>query len=727
VTGPAITPPTGQYLSQLPDTAQQRIIANVGKLRQAGATDDQVTRYLSQGEGLQSPKPALPGVAADDTRVTPPRSASPPAAAAPAGNLGDVAAYNATAGLAQDVDAAIQAATTPSSWHGHFWDNYHDAHQQYLQRVGTAQQNHPIASAAVGAVSGAAPILASLLAPELAPAVEGAQAALPTSFLGRTAVSAATGAAAQQGQRLINADTPSGVQHALLPSSPKDLPIAGATLGALLPAVASAVGSLVDLVTGQGPANRATNEMLSRLQQNQMTPSDLADRAAAAPDGAPMVAADFMGTPGLKAVRKATDTPSIAGTQLRQQLESRMTNQLDRTLANMKTNMGQDFANIPTTQEQMIADMKARAAPLYEQAKPMPLPQSIADQVGQLRQVFPEFDKAFAAGDALKAGDAAITQMTGTGTAPASASVPAAIDRLSPRIANDPNMLAILREKGVLPSSLDPEVSPPLTVGDVHYAKLGLDDLISGKAEGSGIAPTRARQLRVALNNVLQQTEAAVPVYGQARAQYRGDAEMNDALEFGKKALHLPVDEIQHTIQDYSPGERQAFQMSAMDQLKQAASNVSTRNDLMKRWLTTPNLEARLQLIAPSDEAAQNMLAHRNVERTMAATSQAPTAGSNTSTNMMDASGSPFSARTAAMMVTYPRFGMRYGLMDLVNQAVRQRGAATAEAIAPMLGTPAAEVGKLVDLLNRAGQTRQAASLAQLLTAGRLGQQAGAH
>lgn len=51
--------PAPKLFSQLPDTAQQRITANVTKLRQAGGTDDQIHRYLQQGEGLAKP-PAPP-------------------------------------------------------------------------------------------------------------------------------------------------------------------------------------------------------------------------------------------------------------------------------------------------------------------------------------------------------------------------------------------------------------------------------------------------------------------------------------------------------------------------------------------------------------------------------------------------------------------------------------------------------------------------------------------
>lgn len=648
-------------------------------------------------------------VQSESTAVNRPVRTPPPSQKS--GSLADVIAQGLGGGPAS---ALADAIVNPTSYQGHFWDNMKASQAGLNQRSADYTARHPVAGTIASTVSGIAPVAAvTALSGGLATPEAIAAKAAP-GFLARTVGGAAAGGLAQGASTFVN--TPGSPLDRLRGVGNAGLPATGMMLGAAAPAIGSVLGKAFDHATGQAATNSAASAFTSRLKQAGMTPTDLLSAAASAPEDAPVVAADLMGNPGLKLLRKTTDLGGVQAAQLQQQLSDRGIGQLDRTLGNMKEALGQDFQNIPATQEQLVTDMKAKAAPLYAKANAQPLPASVTAEVQRLRTAFPEIEKAFAAGDVLRQGDAALSGIpaqTGSNL----------IANVSPKILNDPKMMALLQERGALPAGA---TSTPMTVGDVHYAKLGLDDLIDRKSDGSGIAPTRARQLRIGLSGLLDQVDAAVPDYATARAQYRGDKEIQEAMELGKSAFHLPVDELQMATQDFSPGEQQAFRASAMDQLKQAAGNVDTRKDLMARWLASPNMEARLRLIAPSDEAAQALLGHRDIERQMAATAAAPKAGSNTSTVLSDQIGQgPISGSTIARGFVSPHRFLTSSAGALGQAVQRAWQGQLAENLAPMLGTAREDIPTLVSKLTEAQQAASQRARFGLIGSGALGSRIG--
>lgn len=632
-----------------------------------------------------------------------------PKSSASTGSLSDVVAQGLGGG---PVSALVDAIANPSSYQGHFWENMKASQAGLNRRSADYSERHPVIGGGASVLSGLVPVMAATAATGGLAAPEALASRLAPGFAARTVGGAAAGGLAQGASTLVN--TPGGMSDRIAGLEKAGFPTAGVVTGATLPAASGMLGSFINRIGGNAGATNALGAFAKRLGQAGMFPEDLAIGEANAPKGAPLVAADLMGRPGQKLVRWTTDQPSFGGAELEKQLTERNTGQLDRTLANMKGAMGQDFQNIPATQEQMVADMKARAKPLYDVAKPISLPAHIVSEVQRLRGAFPEIDKAFQSGDVLRKGDTAIE---GGNISPAGV-----IQKISPEIARDPKMLDALRSSGYR----IPGDQAPLTVGDVHYAKLGLDDLIDRKSDGSGIAPTRARQLRLALNGLLGQVDQAVPEYQAARNQYRGDAEMNEAMELGKKALHLPVDELAHATKDYSPGEQQAFRASAMNQLKLTAKDVPASRDLMARWINSPNMEDRLKLIAPSDEAAQQLLAHRDVERTMAATGAAPRAGSNTSTNLADQPGHGFlTGATIGRSFLSPRRALMSAAGQLGTMVERKLSTNLSDNLGPLLGTPREEIPALIQRLQATKNKALRQALYEQLAAKGLGVRAG--
>lgn len=687
----------------------------------------------SPASASTSPLPPIPAAPSESTsagRVIPlswkGNQPSPIPSPAP-GGISDVIAHGLGGGPA---NALVDAITNPSSYHGHFWENMKSSQQQFNNKVADYSARNPKTAAATEAVSSAVPLgLATLLSGGAAAPEEvasGIAQAAPMGLLKRMAVGSATGAVAEQAATAIN--TPGSPVDRLKGVVNSGFPWAGALTGAALPVASSAMSALAERTPwGAGAGStRATGTFLERLGQNNMAPEDLSEAARTAPPTAPIVAADLMGRPGQKLIRWTTDHPSLGGAQLEQQLTDRNTGQLDRTLGNMKASMGQDFQNIPATMEQLKADMLTRAKPVYDAANAEALSPKLTDEVNQLRSDFPEYDKAMSNGERLRQGEAALQaqQDRAAGKTPAPTNIGPKASAIRAQFPDDPKLADAFIAKLGLPE----DETPAMTVGDVHYTKLGLDDLINSYANKGGVAPNRAMQLQQSLSTLLDQMEAEHPTYGVARSQYRGDKEIQAAMDLGKKALHLPVDELQVATQGYTPGETQAFQASAMDQMKQAASNVDTRKDMMARWLASPNMEARLRLIAPSDEAAQSMLANRDVERTMAATGAAPRAGSNTSTNLADQPGSGFlsGSQMGRALVGQPRRTLGNLAGAAGEAAHRSMQTTLSDNLGPMLGADRTQIPELVRRLQDAKSSAFARAVAERLVAGVAGYHAGA-
>lgn len=111
-------------------------------------------------------------------------------------------------------------------------------------------------------------------------------------------------------------------------------------------------------------------------------------------------------------------------------------------------------------------------------------------------------------------------------------------------------------------------------------------------------------------------------------------------------------------------------------------------------------MEARLNLIAPTEDAAASMIGHRDTERMMSRTNAAPKAGSNTSTNQADNPGGNgrMLSTVALAPVSLRRAGYRaaQGIADAIH---RTANTSLSDNLAPMLGTTKEGIPALVQRL----------------------------
>lgn len=103
-------------------------------------------------------------------------------------------------------------------------------------------------------------------------------------------------------------------------------------------------------------------------------------------------------------------------------------------------------------------------------------------------------------------------------------------------------------------------------VRTLDWIKRGLDKRIRGLyADGNGAEAGIYRNMRDELLNRLDQVS---PEYAAARAQYRGDSEMTDALEAGLKALQRDPRQIRLELEKMNDAEREMYRTGALDAVR---------------------------------------------------------------------------------------------------------------------------------------------------------------
>jgi hypothetical protein len=133
--------------------------------------------------------------------------------------------------------------------------------------------------------------------------------------------------------------------------------------------------------------------------------------------------------------------------------------------------------------------------------------------------------------------------------------------------------------------------------------KQALDRRISGLyASGQGGDASALRQVRDAFVNRLDQV--GPPEYKAARAQYKGDIEIRDALELGRQAIgtKLRWQEVAKMAREASPGEQAAITTGFMQNLMQRFEDTTRRRNFAKEIIENDNLRNKLRVLTPPEE-----------------------------------------------------------------------------------------------------------------------------
>ena len=131
--------------------------------------------------------------------------------------------------------------------------------------------------------------------------------------------------------------------------------------------------------------------------------------------------------------------------------------------------------------------------------------------------------------------------------------------------------------------------------------KKALDARISALyASGQGGTATSLRELRNAFVNRLDQV--GPPEYRAARAQFKGDIEIKQALEEGLKSNTLRWQQVAKRAREYSPGELEAFKTGFMQNIARGFEDTSRSRNFARELTANAQKRKSLQALTSPEE-----------------------------------------------------------------------------------------------------------------------------
>lgn len=398
-------------------------------------------------------------------------------------------------------------------------------------------------------------------------------------------------------------------------------------LGDLLGAAGSTIMNYIGAKTN--PVAQAQKLLAQKLGYDSMSPADVAQRVAdAATQGKPDFAmVDAAGRNTLKTAKAAAQSPGEFRQTAGDFLDTRQFGQAGRIGGDINQALGQNGSDAFDTVQNIIANRKADAGPLYTAAYADPTPQ----------------------------GD----QWSNFMTKP---SVQAALPKARAVANEDQVPLSSLFEDVPNPDPsrynrvLQPTIQAP-TIQGWDYIKRALDtrvsNLFSPGADGADAMMGQAvKQTRDQLRSALGE---ASPNYQAALNRYADDASSLDAVQTGRNlATAKNPDEARATFQSLNPGDQDMARLGASRELQVPLQNQPPGVDV-SRGLTTPNAVGKIQTLATDPAAAQAFADRLALEQRMATSRRQIMGGSDTAEKLGEFAGSrPGSILAAALQGRFP-------------------------------------------------------------------------
>lgn len=402
-------------------------------------------------------------------------------------------------------------------------------------------------TAGLAEFAGAAlPAAASVMIPGAqgaAPAAVGALGRLAGRAAGSVGLGAAQGAAAGSGAAEGDDRASGAVSGALL----------GAALSGAVPVATgtgkSAYNWLADRLTTP-TAERAERSAASKinraLEESGMTPAEITGvMARDSYLGVPSVVANASSGLGdlaeAVAQRTGPGTRTVEDTLSAQKLGS-------RERVNQQVVKGLNPGNYYDDLEQLQSSMKTRAAPLYREA--YLYGEVMEPRVLQYLQL-PQFQKAFGKAQELAEAEGRTV-----------------------------------------------DFSTP-TVETLDNLKQGLDRLIEAETDATTGKVTKLGAAYIAKKNeFLDELDKVVPAYKQARAVYRGDAELQDAMRSGLKEFgRLDHEQVIKRVSAMDEGQKAAFRTGVARKLYDDIMVPSQNVNAAQRVIGSPESKAKLQAL----------------------------------------------------------------------------------------------------------------------------------
>jgi len=210
------------------------------------------------------------------------------------------------------------------------------------------------------------------------------------------------------------------------------------------------------------------------------------------------------------------------------------------------------------------------------------------------------------------------------------------------------------------------------TVEDLHLLKTSLDDDIRQAYQaGEGQLGGALKEFKTRIVNNL---ESEVPAYRKARELYKGDIEIEEAINNGRAdILRKPVDELRRDFAALSGAEQDAYRSGAIDTIlsRKVDPKVDSADFARSLWGNADSRN-RLQLLVKNEDELVRLAKQFEREQRMARTNRAVLGGSPTA--MREADIADTTAGAVADVVTQ---GPRAALMSRVGKLIQRAGGVT--------------------------------------------------
>lgn len=281
-------------------------------------------------------------------------------------------------------------------------------------------------------------------------------------------------------------------------------------------------------------------------------------------------------------------SPAAAG-EAREALAERGRGQYDRFLGAVERDLG-PIENIPQRSEDLIAQARSRADPLYTEAYAAPGAEDVLPSIADLL-ARPSMSRAL------------------------------------------PNARRIAAEEGRDPATLgftlDADGGTVLSQvpswQTLDYAKRGLDDVLEGyrdKTSQQLVLDTEGKAINDTRREFLGRVDEFNPAYAAARSAYAGPAAEREALQRGRDAVTMTPDQLSVNMGRASDAQRGQMQLGFQSGLAERAGQLRQNSNPFEGTLGTPAMERRLGAMYPDSETEiARLLAQRDMERQLAASS----------------------------------------------------------------------------------------------------------
>jgi hypothetical protein len=412
-----------------------------------------------------------------------------------------------------------------------------------------------------------------------------------------------------------------------------------AVSGAVRPAVSRASGELLDMKAKAGASLQGIAQRLGK--------------------GKPSTLADEIGDEGLRKLRSARAISPVAGQQIDNALATRRAGQEERILSDLLETTGiGGRTNTSKASRAMIAERAEGSRPLYRAAHSLEVRD---DRIDKFLKI-PQFQQAYLRAQRL-------ARLEG--------------DELPEIFETKPGMHG--------PRIVGVKKGLSVPVKALDYLKRGVDEIADPSVPGTEMGRGEARAVRGKLNEMLDVVDELVPEFAEARAYYKGESDLIEALEQGRKLFQMHPDEAAEILANpkLTDGERELLRKGMMESVADRVENVASRADVTKRKpLDDSTMDRkRLRLLFDDDasfEAFKDRLAE---EVKLAKGEDMIRGGSNTADKLMDIAEMAGVDVGDVLNMASGNFSgvLQKALNNRVGRGLQSRTRAKADALTPML------------------------------------------